>query len=52
MCDSIIYLIGFSGTGKTTIGKKISDMLDIPLLDMDSKNEELANKSLTSIFRE
>lgn len=52
MCDSIIYLIGFSGTGKTTIGKKISDMLDIPFLDMDSKIEEIANQSVSSIFRD
>ena len=51
MCDSIIYLIGFSGTGKTTIGKELSKILDIPFLDMDSKIEKLQNESITSIFK-
>ena len=51
MCDSIIYLIGFSGTGKTTIGKELSRILDIPFIDMDSKIEEIANDSITSIFK-
>ena len=51
MRDSIIYLIGFSGTGKTTIGKELSKILDIPFLDMDSKIEKLQNESISSIFK-
>ncbi|RYG74678.1 shikimate kinase [Lentibacillus lipolyticus] len=30
-----IYLIGFMGTGKSTVGKTLSDKLTIPFLDTD-----------------
>lgn len=51
MCDSIIYLIGFSGTGKTTVGEEVSRILDVPFLDMDSEIEDFSNQSIPEIFR-
>jgi len=50
MCDSIIYLIGFSGTGKTTVGEKVARILDTFFLDMDSKIAEDAQQSIPEIF--
>ena len=30
-----IILVGFMGTGKTTVGKQLATQLGLPLLDMD-----------------
>jgi shikimate kinase len=45
-----IVLVGFMGTGKTTVGKLISAEIGMPLLDMDTLIEERAGKSITEIF--
>ena len=43
-----IYLVGFMGSGKTTIGKKLSKNLDLKFLDTDKiieKKKFNVNKS-------
>jgi shikimate kinase len=47
-----IVLVGFMGTGKTTVGKLISEKTGMPLLDMDSLIVERAGKSINEIFAE
>lgn len=47
-----IYLIGFMGTGKTTLGYQVATGLDVPFLDTDQMIEEKKGKSITSIFSE
>ncbi|MGL4913480.1 MAG: shikimate kinase [Romboutsia sp.] len=47
-----IVLIGFMGTGKTVVGKKLSDKLNMKFIDMDDEIEKLQKKSINDIFRE
>lgn len=47
-----IVLVGFMGTGKTTIGRLLSEQTGMPLVDMDSMIEERAGKSINAIFAE
>jgi shikimate dehydrogenase len=47
---SNIALIGFMGSGKTTIGKKLSKRLDMDFLDLDEKIEREQNMKISEIF--
>lgn len=47
-----IILIGMMGSGKTTVGKELSRLTGMPLLDMDSIIEEQLGKSIPEIFRD
>lgn len=47
-----IILIGMMGSGKTTVGKELSRLSGLPLLDMDSIIEEQIGKSIPDIFRD
>ncbi len=45
-----IVLVGFMGTGKTTIGRLLAEQTGMPLLDMDTLIEERTEKSINDIF--
>ena len=47
-----IILVGFMGTGKTTVGKKLAAQLRLHLLDMDHLIETAEEKSIPQIFSE
>ena len=47
-----IYLIGMMGSGKSTIGKILSQKLSIPLLDMDVEIEKVLDMKITKFFEE
>ena len=47
-----IILVGFMGSGKTTVGKKLAAQLRLPLLDMDQLIETAEEKSIPQIFSE
>ena len=47
-----IYLIGFMGCGKTTLGKKLSKYTGLQFIDMDSYIEERNCKTVPQIFAE
>ncbi|MFL1896912.1 shikimate kinase [Aquimarina sp. 2-A2] len=47
-----IVLIGYMGSGKSLIGKKLSQRTERPLLDLDVYIEENEKKSISSIFSE
>lgn len=47
-----IILIGMMGSGKTTVGKELSRLTGMPMLDMDSIIEEQIGKSIPDIFKE
>jgi shikimate kinase len=50
MTVKIIYLIGFMGSGKSTVGRKLAASLSWSFVDLDRKIEEKAGKSIASIF--
>lgn len=47
-----IYLTGFMGAGKTTIGEKLGQALDLPVIDTDQYIEEKVGKRIADIFSE
>ncbi|AIK37233.1 dephospho-CoA kinase [Bacillus pseudomycoides] len=47
-----IYITGFMGAGKTTIGRMLSEQLHIPVVDTDQKIEEKQRKEIRDIFAE
>lgn len=47
-----IVLIGFMGSGKSTVGRELHQRLGYPLVDMDSVIEQRAGKPITAIFAE
>lgn len=47
-----IYLIGFSGTGKTISGIKAAEILRLPFVDMDELIQYRTRKSIPQIFQE
>jgi shikimate kinase len=47
-----IFLIGPMGTGKTTIGKQLAEVLHYNFIDSDQQIEEEQQLSITSIFKQ
>lgn len=45
-----IYLVGFMGSGKTTIGRKLASTLRWPFADLDDDIEAHANKTIPELF--
>lgn len=45
-----IYIIGYMGVGKTTIGKRVAGALNLPFIDLDAALEDAHQKSIASIF--
>ena len=47
-----IFLIGFMGSGKTTLGKALSRQLGIDFIDLDLYIEARYHKTIREIFAE
>ena len=47
-----IYLMGYMGSGKTTVGKKLARALDYAFLDLDREIEKAANRTIPEIFEQ
>lgn len=47
-----IYLIGFMGTGKTSLGAHAASYLNVPFLDTDQMIEEKTGMTIASLFSE
>lgn len=48
--DRPIALVGLMGVGKTTIGKRLAELLRVPFRDADEEIERSAGQSITDIF--
>jgi shikimate kinase len=46
-----IYLVGFMGCGKSTIGKKLAKKLGFEFIDLDAFVEEQAGTSIEKLFK-
>ncbi len=46
----IISLTGFMGCGKSSVGKKLSELLSCEFIDLDSYIEDMANMKIPEVF--
>jgi shikimate kinase len=46
-----IYLIGMPGSGKTTLGKQVASLLQLPFVDLDQEIESGEGRPIPEIFR-
>jgi shikimate kinase len=47
-----LVLLGFMGTGKSAMGRRIAQLSGFPFLEMDSEIERRAGRSISRIFAE
>jgi shikimate kinase len=45
-----IWLVGFMGSGKTTVGRILAGLLDLPFFDLDAEIERTSGKTVRAIF--
>ena len=50
MTSNHIFLVGPMGAGKSTIGKHLADLLDLPFVDVDTEIETRAGANIQWIF--
>jgi shikimate kinase len=48
--SSLIFLVGYRGSGKSTVGRILADRLEWTFLDADAVIEERAGKTIRDIF--
>lgn len=48
--DRPIVLVGMMGVGKTTVGRRLATMLNVPFCDADEEIEKAAQMSIPEIF--
>jgi len=46
-----IYLMGMMGSGKSTVGKTLSQQLGKPFIDLDSEIEQSVGKTISEILK-
>src|SRR4051812_36541976 len=49
---SRVYLIGFMGSGKTTVGRQVARKLGWKFIDLDKEIEQGEKRQVADIFRE
>ena len=47
-----LVLVGLMGAGKTTIGRRLANRLDLPFVDADAEIEKAAGTSIADIFKD
>ncbi len=47
-----IYLVGFMGSGKTAVGRRLSERLGLPFVDIDAEIERAAGRTIRALFEE
>lgn len=45
-----VFLVGFMGVGKTTVGRLLAQRLDLPFFDLDDEVEAAAGRTIPEIF--
>ncbi len=50
--DINLYLVGFMGTGKSTVGRQVAKQLGFEFIDSDQEIERLQGKAVSRIFAE
>ena len=52
MTEARVYLTGFMGSGKTTIGRRLAEISGVPFVDLDEAFEARARKTVREAFAE
>jgi shikimate kinase len=47
-----IALVGYMGSGKSTVGKLLSERMSIPFIDLDEVIEKREGKTIAALFDE
>jgi shikimate kinase len=47
-----VFLTGFMGSGKTTVGRLLSERLELPFIDLDQEIERRAGMTVKEIFQQ
>jgi len=47
-----VFLVGFMGAGKTSVGRALSRRLSLPFEDLDDRIQDRTGKTIAQIFRE
>lgn len=48
--SSAIYLVGFMGSGKSTIGRRLAAALALPFVDLDDDIETVTGRTIADVF--
>ena len=48
--SSAIYLVGFMGSGKSTIGRRLGDAIGLPFVDLDDDIEAVTGRTIADVF--
>lgn len=51
-CDDHILLVGFMGSGKTSVSKRLSKITGLSLIDLDYRIEAIDHRKIPRIFEE
>ena len=46
-----VVLTGFMGTGKSTVGRRVADLLKVPFLDVDVTIQRQTGKTIPELFK-
>ena len=52
MNRKLVFLIGFMGSGKSTIGKRMAKQLNYQFIDTDQYIEKMEGKTIAQLFEE
>jgi shikimate kinase len=47
----LLYLVGFMGAGKSTIGARVAELLQWSFIDLDTRIEERVGETIRELFR-
>lgn len=47
-----IYIVGYMGAGKSTSGRRLAAMMDLPFFDTDEEIRRVSGRSVTALFEE
>lgn len=47
-----VFLIGFMGSGKSYVGRRLAEKMEVPYIDLDKQIEEKTGRTITSLFED
>ncbi len=45
-----VYLVGFMGSGKTSVGRRVAERLAVPFVDLDEEIEKTSGRTVRAVF--